>query len=160
MVKLVNSMEGNMKYISFEFGKEKFWIEVGADGFALRQITVDAENNAHISCLEDCLAEGKIEGYELDCTIKKITWHKFQAVWDKYTSTNRKKWDILKKRMEIGKLVQGKVLYHYPQGWILQVDSLLAVYAGDLELNIGQQVSGKISGYDEKNMWLILNEIK
>lgn len=149
-----------MRFISFEFEKEKFWIEVDDDGFALRQIIVDADNRVQISCLEDCLAEGKVGDYELDCTVKKISLIDFQAVWDKYTSEHRKKWNTAKEKLGIGKDINGKVLYHYPQGWILQVDSLLAVYVGDSKLNIGQLVCGKISSYDEKNMWLLINEIK
>ena len=49
-----------MKYLVTKFDSEQYWIEVGNDGYALRQIIIDADNNEHVSCIEDCLAEGVI----------------------------------------------------------------------------------------------------
>lgn len=50
-----------MKYLFSEFDSEQFWIEVDHDGYALRQIIIDADNKVHVSCIEDYLAEGTID---------------------------------------------------------------------------------------------------
>lgn len=154
----ITYVRDNMKYIYFEFEKEKFWIELGLDGVALRQIIINSENKVQISCFEDCLAEGSIEIEELEtcCPIENISLLEFQKVWNQYTSSQRMRWKKITEKMKIGELIEGKVIYKYPQGWIIQVNDLLAIHDGDLDLKIGQIVSGNICGYDEENMWLLM----
>ena len=55
-----------MKYLLVETEIEKFWIEIGIDGYANRQIVIDEFKKIHISCLEDCLAEGVIDENDLE----------------------------------------------------------------------------------------------
>ena len=74
-----------MKYLLIEFEEEEYWIEVGTDGYALRQIVFYNDKNVHISSLEDCLAEGPINENDLDGTIKLITKHEFEEYWNKAT---------------------------------------------------------------------------
>lgn len=152
-----------MKYIEFEFDSEKFWIEIDFEGYALRQVISDANGNAQVSCMEDCLAEEKIELEDIDSIIKDISISDFEDVWRKYTLKYRDEWEESKKQWTIGKLIQGTVMHHYPQGWILKVGSIRAACECececDLELKVGQVVRGKIRSYDETNMWLELGDM-
>jgi hypothetical protein len=59
-----------MKYLLIEFEEEAYWIEVGNDGYALRQIVLNNDQNIQVSSLEDCLAEGPINENYLDGTIQ------------------------------------------------------------------------------------------
>lgn len=49
-----------MKYLLLKSGKEKYWYELDDEGYANRQIVLDEHCQIHLSCLEDCLAEGLI----------------------------------------------------------------------------------------------------
>lgn len=147
-----------MKYIFTEFESEQFWIEVDNDGYALRQIIID-DNKAQVSCMEDCLAEGIIDENELDGNTILITQHEFDNKWNMVTIEQRNRWNILKKQYSIGNEVECKVKYYYPQGWILNVGELHGVCECNFELSPNQLIRGKVIGYDETNMWLIISEV-
>ncbi|MBG9795697.1 hypothetical protein ABD76_25835 [Paenibacillus dendritiformis] len=149
-----------MTYFLIEYEQEEYWIEVGTDGYALRQIIVDNDKNVHVSCLEDCLAEGSIDENELDGTINLITQHDFEDTWNKATLTKRKVWEGQKMKNPIGKEVRLKVAYKYPQGWVLKSQDLIGIYSGEYDLSYGTLVKGRVSGYDEINMWLKISDIK
>lgn len=148
-----------MKYLLIEFEEEEYWIEVGTDGYALRQIIVDKDKNVHVSCLEDCLAEGIIDENELDGTIKFITQHDFNTNWKKVTQNKRKLWESQKMKYPIGERIQFKVEYLYPQGWVLKAEDLIGIYGGEFNLSFGQLVTGNVIGYDNINMWLRISDI-
>ena len=120
-----------MKYLLIEF-EEEYWIEVGTDGYALRQIIIDTEKNVQVSSMEDCLAEGPIDENDLDGTIKLITIHEFEENWNKATLKKRELWGIQKTKYPIGKEVSFQVAYNYPQGWVLKVEDLIGIYSGKL----------------------------
>lgn len=144
------------KYISFRFDSEQFFIEIDSEGYALRQIIKNDNGNIHISCIEDCLAEGSVTEYidEIDeCYIDK---NKFEEVWQDQTSKIRETWNAWKKTLLFGDTLSGKVLYHYPQGWIVAVDSNFALLKSYYNYNIGQEVNGKVESIDDENMWVIL----
>ena len=58
-----------MNYLLLERGKEKYWYELDDEGYAYRQIVLDEQGKIHVSCLEDCLAEGPVNEEELDGSI-------------------------------------------------------------------------------------------
>ncbi|WP_019636962.1 hypothetical protein [Paenibacillus fonticola] len=148
-----------MKYLLIEYEEEEYWIEVGSDGYALRQIIFDSDKTVHVSCLEDCLAEGPIDENEMDGTIKLITKHEFEENWNKATLKKRKLWGNQKMKYPIGKVVCFEVAYYYPHGWVLKVEDLIGIYSGECDLNYGQWVKGRVLGYDEINMWLRISDI-
>ncbi|WP_079506432.1 hypothetical protein [Mesobacillus jeotgali] len=148
-----------MKYLLIEFEDEEYWIEVGTDGYALRQIVFDNDKNVHVSSLEDCLAEGPIDENDMEGKIKLITKHEFEENWNKATLKKRELWGIQKMEYAIGKEVCFKVAYNYPQGWVLKVEDLIGIYSGDCDLSYGQWVKGRVLGYDEINMWLRISDL-
>lgn len=48
-----------MNYIMIKYENEEFWIEIDKENYAIRQIIISGDN-IEISCINDCLAEGKI----------------------------------------------------------------------------------------------------
>lgn len=76
-----------MKYWLLESGKEKYWYELDDGGYANRQIVLDEHGQIHISCLEDCLAEGPINEADIDDSIINLSKQEFDILWQ----------DILKK---------------------------------------------------------------
>ena len=148
-----------MKYLFIEFDSEQFWIEVDNDGYALRQIIIDTDDKVHVSCIEDCLAEGTIDENEFEGEIKFITQHEFDSKWNIVTSEERNLWEIIKKQYPLGRGVECKVKYFYPQGWILNIGQLQGVCECNFELCPNQLIHGKVSGYDETNMLLLISEV-
>lgn len=145
-----------MKYLFINFDNEKYWLEIGIEGKALRQIIIDNVGKVHVSCLEDCLAEGIINENELEGEISSINRNEFEDKWDIYTLEERKKWLSLKNNYSIGEKVECKVKYSYPQGWIVDLGQLLGVCKYDSKLLPNEIIQGTIIGYDEVNMWIII----
>jgi len=146
-----------MKYLLIEFDNEQYWLEIGNEGYALRQIIIDIDGHIHISCLEDCLAEGIFDENELAGEIRYILQCEFEKEWNIVTLEERKQWAILKKQYIIGKGVECKVKYSYPQGWILDAGQSLGICKSDLELYPNELLNGIINGYDEVNMWVLIS---
>lgn len=149
-----------MRYLLIIFEGEQYWIEISDEGYALRQINIDANRNVQVSCIEDCLAEGYIDEDELEGTIRIISQLEFEIKWEEATLEIRKRWNNEKDNYKIGKKVKCKAKYLYPQGWILKIDQLQGICNSEFEMSYNQQIEGKVSGYDEVNMWLLINEIK
>ena len=71
-----------------------------------------------------------------------------------------------KEKYPIGKIVEGKIKYFYPQGIVMQIGETKGIYQ-DKESKASNEFSkypldtikGKVKGYDEKNMWLIISSI-
>ncbi|MDR1180756.1 MAG: hypothetical protein LBL13_02095 [Bacteroidales bacterium] len=147
-----------MKYLLIEFDNEQQWLEIGDAGHTLRQLVIEADGQIHVSCLEDCLAEGIINENELGGTIHSIAQHEFENKWNAVTAKERQRWNILKERYPIGTEVECTVKYSYPQGWVTDLDGLLGICKCDLSLYPGQLLSGQIGGYDEENMWLVISK--
>lgn len=49
--------------ILIKYSEEKLWRELDDEENANRQIILDEYKQTHVSCLEDCLAEGPIKFY-------------------------------------------------------------------------------------------------
>lgn len=146
-----------MKYIYIKYDNEQYWLEIGIEGYALRQIIIDNDGQIYISCLEDCLAEGIIKENELGGEILSIMQREFENKWNAVTLEKRKQWDIRKKQYAIGKGVECKVKYSYPQGWILEIGQSLGICKSNLKLYPNELLKGIISGYDEVNMWVLIS---
>lgn len=146
-----------MKYLLINFEDEQYWLEIGTDGYALRQIIIDADKQTHVSCIEDCLAEGIIREGELDGKISTITQYEFESRWNIVTLEKRKSWDILKEQYPIGKVVECKVKYFYPQGCILEIGELRGICNVKPDVYPNDYIKGKVNGYDETNMWLLIS---
>jgi len=146
-----------MKYLHIDFEDEHYWLEIGDESYALRQLVIEDNGLCHLSCLEDCLAEGIINEKEFDGEVYLITQNEFDNMWDTATMEKRKFWDILKKKYPIGKRVKGKTLYSYPQGWILSIGQLIGICQDVCNLQPNTSFKGQIIGYDEVNMWAIVS---
>ena len=70
-----------MKYLLIKYGEENYWYELDDEGYAIRQIILDEHCQIHVSCLEDCLAEGPVNEEELEGSIENISKREFDMLW-------------------------------------------------------------------------------
>lgn len=153
-----------MIYIFSEFENEKIWIEVDKNGYAQRQI-ICSEGIYSLSCRTDCLAEGIID-IEDNCTW--ISSELFNELWEKNASEIRAVWNTEKGKYPIGSLVNGTIRYFYPQGIIFDLDRLQGCANFDYckkmsapnSLYPSHPISGTVCGYDECNMWILLDKCR
>jgi len=147
--------ENRMFYIFFQFDNEKFWIEMDKDCYAVRQIVCDEKTIYHISCIEDCLAEGKIDLKQLEAEIVYLTKEEFDTVWNEIISSYAKAWEIVKSKYLIGTVVLGQCVYFYPQGPVIKGKDFIAIYKGKRNILFHESVYVRVTAYDEINMWLV-----
>lgn len=149
-----------MKYWYIEFEDDQFWIEADGDGIVFRQIIKSQTGLVQVSCFEDCLAEGFLNPQEMDGNVSEITDVQFEDQWVTQIREYDEKWRRQKSLYTIGKAVIVKVLYHYPQGYIVEVgDALGCVKDINLSCNIGDEIHGLVVEYDEQNMWILLSKV-
>ena len=155
-----------MKYIYYDFEGIKSWIEIGDDGYALRQVAVIADKT-FVSCRDDYLAEKTIDDNEIDTEIEnceRITETDFEEVWSSSTKELRKTWNEEKQKYAIGQNITGAIKYFYPQGTIIDIGSIQG--CGEISMDksipqrVGQKISGTVTGFDEQNMWILLDNCK
>lgn len=162
------TVKQTMRYIYFQLEKEEFYIELDNENYALRQIIIPYDNKTLISCRNDCLAEGQIDLDNLEGKISYIAKETFEKAWSVHTSPYRKIWNKEKKVYPIGNYIEGIIKYFYPHGIIFDIGNLqgCADYRVTQNnspadsLNINHIISGVVSGYDEDNMWLLIDESK
>lgn len=147
-----------IKYLSIKFENDAYWIEIGESGYATRQVNMELDNQVRVSCLEDCLTEGMIIEDEIEGIVTKIEQHEFENIWNKVIERQRIFWENEKKYYAIGQEVRCKVKYCYPQGWVLKIGELQGICDFEHEIYYNEIVLGKVIGYDEINMWLIIEE--
>lgn len=162
-----------MNYIKYEdesdYIKGYTYIEI-EDGYALRQIS--KFNNGYVASnrkdkeYDFCLAEGFIDIEDIDGAIK-IDKTEFDNIWIKYINQLTKEWEQIKKEYIVGRKIEGIIEVFYPQGVIISInDKVLGIadYEECKDSTVPQnlypkhKVEGIISGYDEENMWLILEK--
>ena len=150
-----------MKYSLIIFEDEEFWIELDDDGYADRQMII-SNTETLISCFTDCLAEGIVNLDELEGKIKSIDYQTFQDRWDKYLKPYRTDWELKKKILTVCTKIQGRIKYFYPQGAVVELDNGQGICLAGLPENIliGTLIEWVIAGYDEENMWFILEPIE
>ncbi len=157
-----------VKYIYFEFEKEKFYIELDETLYATRQIIIDKDNKVEISCIDCCLAEGKVNVEEFVCKYKNISKSEYEKIWEKYTESKRKDWIKIKEKYPIKTQVTGTIKYFYPQGIIVDFGDTqgCADYNSCRENSDSSSlypyhiINGEVYGYDENNMWILINNCK
>lgn len=145
-----------MKYILLESDDEKYWLELDDEGYAMRQIISDGNHEMHISCMEDCLAEGVIDVENLDGIYSNLSESEFSNVWHSVLDCYKREWNEIKSKYLVGDYVQGTCRYFYPQGAIIVGEDYKAIYKGIKDIMINQSFSAKIVTYDDSNMWLVL----
>ena len=145
-----------MKYLLLQSGKEKYWFELDDEGYANRQIVLDGHCQIHVSCLEDCLAEGPINEEDIDGSIINLSKQEFDILWQNILKKYEKWWEEIKKRYPIGVYVQGEYSYSYPQGSIIRGNNFIAIYKGNEPFRLKQLVRYKVKSYDDMNMWLVV----
>lgn len=145
-----------MKYLLLKLGKEQYWYELDEEGYASRQINVDEDGQIHVSCLEDCLAEGLINEDDLEGYVIHLSKQEFENLWQTTLKKYEVVWKDIKKKYPIGIFVQGKCSYSYPQGSIIRGNDFIAIYIGEESFCLNKLVQYKVKSYDEKNMWLVV----
>jgi len=143
-----------MRYISFNFEDEKYWIELNNDNVAYREIIL-SNDCYHVSALEDCLAEGEFVDEEIEAEIKDITQTEFEQIWDDAMREHSEKWGETKNKYKINDCLTATLIYYYPQGAIFKCDDILVLYNGEREFYLHEQTMLRIVGYDDTNMWVV-----
>lgn len=98
-----------MKYLLLIFDNEKYWFEIDDENFACRQIILDENGIYHISCIEDCLAEGQVVIENLDGKIFDLAKSEFEKVWQFVLEDYRTYWEEIKEKYPVGCCVTGVV---------------------------------------------------
>lgn len=145
-----------MQYFKIYFENEKYWLETNEQLIAQRQVVVDEDSNIHASCREDCLAEGIVEFNELDGTYKEILQDEFENMWTSALKPYCEKWLETKSKYLIGQKVEVVCKFFYPQGVIVMGEDYFAIYKGRRKILFNESLVAQIVGYDEKNLWLVL----
>ncbi|RKI76196.1 hypothetical protein D7V83_19855 [bacterium 0.1xD8-71] len=145
-----------MKYLLLELNKEKYWLELDDERYANRQIILDECNKFHVSCMEDCLAEGIFNEADVEGNIINLAKQDFEDVWQSVLNEHKKQWKEIKQKYPVGVCVQGVNSYSYPQGTIVKGRNFIAIYTGDQPFYYNKCVQYKVKAYDDINMWLIV----
>ncbi len=160
------------KYIHCSEGyKEETYLEVDQD-CVLRQIS--KINNEFISSnrknykYDFWLTEGEFSVDKVD-SITIISKEEFEVIWNRNNEAYSELWKGIKNRYKINDNVDGYIEVFYPQGVIISVDEVTLGIANYNECREGTMlenlypnhlVDARVIGYDEVNMWLILDNPK
>lgn len=150
-----------MNYIYFTFEEEQFFIELDYENYAQRQIILYPNGTYMISCIDDCLVEGQIN-FEGITDITTISSALFESKWDALTASYRNQWNLVKENYPVGQCITGIIKYFYPQGARVQlgtVQGLISDNCGNTPNFIDCVITGVVSGYDEQNMWVVLDHV-
>ncbi|MGG0176478.1 hypothetical protein [Gottfriedia acidiceleris] len=156
-----------------EYIRGTTYIEV-ENGYAIKQIAVK-QNQYIASNRKDeehhyYLAEGLLDVSEMiDDGGSEISKNEFYVIWNKYLEVLINTWNITKEKYPIGLMVEGIIEVFYPQGVIVNfAENVIGVadYTKCKEstqpenLYPHHKITGNVSGYDEENMWLIIEKPK
>ena len=145
------------------------------DGWPIRQITACADkyigSNVRNAPNGLILGDQKMDDDKIE-SIDEIVWieHKeFEAVWEAHLNARMKIWNVVKERFPIGIVAEGAIEVFYPQGVIVDLgNEALAVADYNLckastrpeNMYPKHKVTATVSGYDERNQWIILESPK
>ena len=149
-------MEIKKHYVRICFEGEELYIELDEQEYAIRQLNIDEHSGMHLSCREDCLAEGVICETDIEGQFQYISRELFEEKWSLAMLPYKSVWIQTKRNYLIGSKVIGKSVYNYPQGTIICGRDFWAIYIGKQNIQIDQNVRAKVAAYDEENMWLVL----
>ena len=74
-------MENKKHYVRICFEREELYIELDAQEYAIRQLNIDELSGKHLSCREDCLAEGVICETDIEGNFQYISRELFEEKW-------------------------------------------------------------------------------
>lgn len=160
----------SLKYMKSEYLSKDhytYYFEIDHEGTAFRQITVINEraivSNRPYKDEHFCLSEMKVDFVPED----EISKQEFEAKWQKDNQLNMDNWELTKKNKNIGTVVEGTIECIYPQGIILNLlDEIYGVVdydkcyekSGSDKINVMNKVRGVVSGFDENNLWVIIDD--
>ncbi len=143
-----------MNFFILQYEEEKTWLELDNRGIATRQINF-MNGTYHISCLEDCLAEGTVNFSDLSGINYSISEEQFEKKWAEVTEKYRTNWLSIKEKYKVNNQLNAKLLYYYPQGPIYGTKDALINYKGEKNAELHSTIDMTIIGYDDVNMWII-----
>ena len=149
-------MKPQVHYVLVSFEGEEFYMELNAQGYAIRQLIVDKYSAIHLSCREDCLAEGNVVNMNMEGEVQNISRTLFEEKWSFAILPYEEEWIQTKQKYLIGSKVRGKSLFFYPQGIVMKGQDFFAIYKDNKIKQINQDIEAQVIAYDEENMWLIL----
>ncbi|MFC4323191.1 hypothetical protein [Litchfieldia salsa] len=116
------------------------------------------------------LAEGKIDVNDIiDFGGSKISESQFYKIWNKYRDRHSDNWLKTKEKFPIGSEIEGIIEVFYPHGVIISISQDIIGIADYNKCRNSTQpdnlyprhkIIGKVDGYDEENMWLIIDNPK
>ena len=77
-------------------------MELDAQGYAIRQLIVDKYSTIHLSCREDCLAEGNVFNMDIGGEVRDISRKLFEEKWSLAILPYKVEWIQTKKKYLIG----------------------------------------------------------
>jgi hypothetical protein len=147
-----------MRFLSISDEKDQYLIEINEKGFATRQIVFSEDGTCHISCREDCLAEGQIKDSDMDGEVKEISEQEFESDWNDIVSRYRYEWEAIKLKNHIDDVITGDFKCYYPQGKIFTYNQFFVLYKGRKEAKLHTEIEMRIIGFDNKNMWIVADD--
>ncbi|TXK80682.1 hypothetical protein [Paenibacillus sp. N3.4] len=160
-----------MKYIRQEHKerKEVYYFEVDDDNVALRQAT-QIDNKLIVSNRPFDKLHFFLTDQEVCSTIEEeIEKAEFELVWNTGVEPFKENWNRTVQTISIGQEIQGFMEIFYPQGIIINFNNVtfgLTDY-WDVRNNtepdyfkVRQKVRGTVKGFDNSNLWVILDNCK
>lgn len=161
--KTVSNRWKTIRYVSFTFEGDQGYIELDDENYAVRQVEIERDGTRKASCFADCLAEKQID--KTDDYLMEISKAQFEAVWAECTAERRCGWDSVKAAYPVGNRVSGTIVCFYPQGVLVRLKNSMGCVmntgcgekGGQNAMYAGNSIQGTVTGYDEKNMWILLD---
>lgn len=167
-----------IKYIdkddSFGIGQECTIFYEVIDNYATRQLLLSEGkfigSNRKDEKLDYFLAECSISIEDFESAggnLQMITEEEFEEAWRKHCERYKDEWDKSKNEFKVGMKVQGEVEVIYPQGIIVRLDEKTVAITDYNEcinnsfvdsIYPNQCVNGSVKEYDEKNMWIVIQD--
>jgi hypothetical protein len=144
------------------------------DGIASKQIAVTWNKNIASNRKDEehhfYLAEEIIDVNELiEYGGSEISKSQFYNVWNKYLDGLIVEWNNTKEKFSIGSEIEGIIEVFYPSGVIITISQDVIGIAGynkcrnstkPEKLYPQRKIIGEVVGYDEANMWLVIDNPK
>lgn len=163
------------RYFSWEddYIRGSTYIEI-EDDYAIKQNAVTQKKYIASNRKDEehhyYLAEGLIDVNDIvDEGGNEISEKQFYKIWNKHCEVLIHEWNKTKEKYSIGIEVEGESEVFYPQGVIVRISENVIGIADYIKCKENSQpenlyphhkITGKVNGYDEINMWLILENPK